>query len=105
MSTEKETQKAILEFLAVKGIFHYRNNSGALPIGQGGNTRFIRFGAVGSPDIICVVKGLYVGIEVKGEKGKLSPNQISFREALVRAGGIYIEARSVDVIIKHHLFA
>jgi hypothetical protein len=59
---ESETQKQILDYLALKRIFHYRNNSGAFVDSQ---KHFYRFGALGSPDIICVIKGQYVGIEVK----------------------------------------
>jgi hypothetical protein len=40
-------------------------NSGAFDNGKGG---FYRFGALGAPDIICVIAGQYVGIEVKAPK-------------------------------------
>jgi hypothetical protein len=43
-------------------------------------------GTPGAPAIIFV-RGQFVGIEVKSEKGKLSPNQQTFRDALVNAGG------------------
>jgi hypothetical protein len=56
---ESETQKAILEWLAWRKIFHCRNNSGA----------------IGSPDIVCVINGQYVGIEVKAPKGKQNESQ------------------------------
>lgn len=101
-STEKETQKAILDYLSYKKIFHYRNNSGAFKTPEGG---FYRFGALGSPDIICVIKGLYIGIEVKDIKGYLNKNQIEFKDALEKAGGIYITVRSIDDILKHELFS
>ena len=96
MSTEKDTQKAILQYLEAKRIFHYRNNTGAVKTESG---RFIRFGNVGSPDIIAVVKGTYIGIEVKDIKGKLSPSQIAFQKELEKAGGIYIVARDIDTIM------
>lgn len=96
MSTEKETQKAILQYLEAKRIFHYRNNSGATKTEHGS---FLRYGYPGSPDIIAVVKGTYIGIEVKDIKGKLSPSQIAFQKELEKAGGIYIVARDIDTII------
>ena len=68
-----------------------------------GKERFMRFGAVGSPDIICVVKGQYVGIEVKAPKGKQNPNQIQFQQDLERAGGRYILAYSLDDVINQGL--
>jgi hypothetical protein len=51
-----------LEYLALKRVFHYRNNSGAF---VDANKHLYRFGALGSPDIVCVIRGQYVGIEVK----------------------------------------
>ena len=95
-SSEKDIQRTILEYLALKGIFHYRQNTGAFKDTQG---HLYRFGATGSPDIVCVHRGRYVGIEVKGEKGKQSPAQEQFQENLERAGGMYILARSLDDVI------
>lgn len=97
MAKESEVQKAILQYLQVKNIFHYRNNSGAF---QAKNGNFVRFGAVGSPDIICVIKGQYVGIEVKKPKGIQSEYQKIFQENLEKAGGRYILAFSIDDVMK-----
>ena len=93
---ESDVQKAIIQYLEVKHIFHYRNNSGAYKAEHGS---FIRYGAVGSPDIICVINGQYVGIEVKRPGGRLSPFQKIFAENLVKAGGRYILAFSIDDVI------
>jgi Holliday junction resolvase len=94
---EKDVQRAILDYLTLRGIFHYRNNSGAM-MSDGGH--FVRFGAVGSPDIVVVDDGIYIGVEVKGTNGKQSENQIAFQEELERAGGVYILAHSLDEFIK-----
>lgn len=90
---ESDIQRTIIDYLNVKKIFHFRNNSGALPTLHGG---FIRFGAVGSPDIIAVVKGTFVGIEVKNKTGKQSPAQKDFQERLEAAGGRYILAKQLE---------
>lgn len=90
---EKDVQKAILDYLGYKKIFHYRNNSGAFKTERGG---FYRFGATGSPDIVCCVRGRYVGIECKAPKGRQSPNQKIFQENLEKAGGLYILAKSIE---------
>lgn len=95
--SEKEIQQAILTLLAYKKIFHYRNNSGAFKTQTG---HFYRFGTKGSPDIICVVGGRYVGIEVKNARGRQNEAQVAFQEALEQAGGKYILARSPEDIIK-----
>jgi len=56
---ESYVQRQILEYLALKRIFHYRNNSSAFKRDDG---HFYRFGAKSSPDIICIVDGRYVGM-------------------------------------------
>lgn len=91
--SESDIQKAILDYLCARRIFHYRNNTGAAKMQNG---RFVSFGIKGAPDIVCVHKGKYIGIEVKSEKGKQSDEQKAFQKALEFAGGIYILARSLD---------
>jgi hypothetical protein len=93
---ESEIQKQILDYLALKRIFHYRQNSGAFDNGKGG---FYRFGVLGAPDIICVIKGQYVGIEVKAPKGKQSDHQKGFQQALEAAGGRYVLAYSLEDVM------
>jgi hypothetical protein len=80
-------------YLALKHVFHYRNNSGAFKRDDG---YFYRFGASGNPDIICVIKGQFVGIEVKAPKGKQSEHQKEFQRQLEQAGGKHILAYSLD---------
>jgi len=65
-----------------------------------GKQRFMRFGALGSPDVVCVINGIYVGIEVKGTGGKQNENQKAFEKELHEAGGWYILAYSVDDVSK-----
>jgi hypothetical protein len=97
---EKDTQSTILAWLSLNRIFHYRNNSGAMSGVHNGKQRFFRFGAKGSPDIIAVVRGQFVGVEVKGSDGRQSADQKKFEEDLTKAGGIYILAKSLDDVIK-----
>jgi hypothetical protein len=98
-STEKGTQAAILDYLTLKRIFHWRNNTGAFKPEHGG---YVRYGAKGSPDILAVLppNGRLLGIEVKDVKGKLNDNQLAFKADLERAGGIYLVARSLDDVIE-----
>ena len=93
---ESELQQSILQYLALKRIFHYRNNSGALAGEHKGKRWFVRFGTVGSPDIVCVINGQFVGIEVKAPNGKQSEHQKEFQERLEAAGGRYLVAHSLD---------
>lgn len=93
-STEKETQKAILGYLDIKRVFHWRNNTGSFKTERGG---FYSFGTPGSPDIFAILPpGRIFGIEVKDTKGRLNENQVAFREKFQAAGGTYLVARSLD---------
>jgi hypothetical protein len=97
-STEKATQAAILAYLSLKGVFHWRNNTGAYKPDHGG---FIRFGYPGSPDIFAIRApgGQLIGIEVKDGRGRLNANQAEFRDRLEAAGGQYVVARSLDDVL------
>lgn len=94
-SSEHVTQTAILQYLALKKIFSWRNNTGAIKTQEG---RFLRFGAVGSPDIFAVRDGKVYGIEVKAASGKLSDMQKDWGDRFSQSGGVYIVARSIDDI-------
>lgn len=89
---ESDIQRAIIDLLAARRIFYWRNNSGAWKV----ENRFIRFGQPGSPDIFCLYKGKCYGIEVKNEKGKQSDLQQAWEISFQFAGGIYILARKVE---------
>lgn len=57
------------------------------------NIWFVKFFAngftkSGVPDLLCSIKGRFVGIEVKAEKGKPSPLQIYNKEQIEKSGGI-----------------
>lgn len=91
---ESSVVSACLRYLAYKRVFAWRNNSGGFKPEKG--RHFIRFGFPGSPDIIAVVNGQFVGIEVKFGKGKLSDSQVAFRSRLEEAGGKYLVVYSVE---------
>lgn len=95
--SEKEVQEAVCEYLTIRNVFFWRNNTGAFCDNRGG---FYRFGAVGSPDIIAIVGGYFVGIECKSPTGKQSEKQIEFQKKVERAGGQYILVRSVEDVAK-----
>lgn len=96
-SNEKLVQKSIVDYLTLKRYFFYRNNTGAFKTEWGG---FVKFGALGSPDIILVNKGQFVGIECK-DKQKQSDDQKEFQRKLEEAGGLYILAHSIDDLTAH----
>lgn len=88
---ESDIQRSILDWLAYQRIFHYRNNSGGF---KDTSQHFYRFGATGSPDIVCVIEGKFIGIEVKASNGRQSDAQKDFQQRLEAAGGLYVLARS-----------
>jgi hypothetical protein len=92
-----ELVRACDDYLTLKQVFHYRNNSGAIKMPHGS---FVRYGAKGSPDIIVVTDGTYIGIECKMGSGRQSPDQKAFESALTAAGGEYYIIRSVDELQK-----
>lgn len=95
--SEQTIVRAILDYLRLAKIFHWRNNTGAMVDKE--NHRFFRFGATGSPDIFVVVNGQIIGIEVKSETGKQSENQKIWQSGFERAGGKYLLVRSVDEVV------
>jgi hypothetical protein len=94
--SETNLVKACLDLLTAKRIFHYRQNSGALKTERGG---FVRFGAVGVPDIIAVINGKYIGIECKVGKNKQSEGQKEFEVKLKKAGGDYWLIYFIDELL------
>lgn len=60
------------------------------------NGQWIRYGLIGSADIIGVARGgTFISIEVKTGKGVQSEQQIKYELAVNRMGGRYFVARSV----------
>lgn len=88
-----ELVAACCEKLDYARVFYYRNNSGAFKAAHGS---FIRFGTPGSPDIVAVITGLFIGFECKMGSGRLNPNQKLFKERLEQAGGKYYEIHSPE---------
>lgn len=85
----------------------FRNNSGAYKDPRSG--RVIRYGlATGSADLIgwqsvLITQDMvgqrfarFVSVEVKAPNGRLTPEQETWRAAVLKAGGIAVVARSVE---------
>lgn len=96
---ENAIQNAIMEYLTIMNIFHWRNNT----TGTYDPTRkcFRKTSAKkGIPDIICIIKGQFVGIEVKTPEGKQNADQKIFEKECIKNGGKYILARSIEDVQK-----
>ena len=82
--------EVMIEIGSIPGVLAWRNNTGMIKSADG---RFVRFGTPGSPDVIVIAGGKFVGLEVKTERGRLSPRQRKWRAACETAGGIYAVVR------------
>ena len=101
ISTEKETQRAILQYLQLRNLVSWRvNNTGVFDPKFGGFRKMAAFSRAGVADIFVLKKGISYFIEVKGQKGKLSPDQELFRDDVTKHGGVFILARSIDDVIR-----
>jgi hypothetical protein len=99
-ASEHSIQIAIQEYLTLKGIYCWRNNSGAL-IDRRGIP--VRFGKVGSSDILGISHdGRFLAIEIKKPKGKYKPTpaQLEFLEAIHKYGGLAGIATSIEDVDK-----
>ena len=86
--------KQCLEYLQMKGIYCWRNNTGAVRNGR----RFIRFGFPGSADILGILHdGRFLAVECKrGNGGVVSELQKDFLHNIEINGGVAIVANSVE---------
>lgn len=91
--------KEIMNYLAIRKVYAWRNNTGAIKTqGQHGD-RFLRFGKVGSSDILGVLDdGRFLAIECKAPNGRLSDPQRVFLSNVSRRGGVAIVARSAEEV-------
>jgi hypothetical protein len=95
--SESATQRAILDYLeAIPSIYVWRNNTGVARTGG----RHVRYGHVGSGDILGVLPGgRMLSIEVKAKDGNLSREQREFAVRMLELGAVCFTARSVDDVV------
>jgi len=86
---QNQIHKALLR--ACPGLLLWRNSVGLVKHGN----RFVHYGlSVGSSDLIGVLNGRFVAVEVKTAKGRLSDAQKKFIDRVNEAGALAIVARS-----------
>jgi len=79
----------------IDGCFVWNNPTSAMPV----DDRFIRFGTPGAPDILGVVCGSAIAIEVKTGSAIQSEAQKRWMNTFKENGGQYHVARDVIVTI------
>jgi hypothetical protein len=95
---------SICEYLALKGYFFSRTNNA--PIFEKSRQVFRalpKYTRKGWPDICLIHKGVFYGVEVKSEKGVLSPEQKLLGKEIEQNGGRYVVARSIKDVQAHGL--
>jgi hypothetical protein len=96
-ATEGETQSAICEYLERRRHFFFRINNTPIYDARRGIFRAQpKYTPRGVADILVVKNGKAIFIEVRREKGKMSPEQHEFGRNVVLAGGDYHIVRSID---------
>ena len=92
MTPEGRILTDCLRYLKVRGIYHWRNSTGAVQIRPG---QWYRFGKVGSSDILGVLPdGKILAVEVKAKRGRLTPEQREFLETVRGLGGFAVCVKS-----------
>lgn len=96
--TEADLMRLIQIAVSTKGHRVWRNNVGVAWDKRGVP---IRFGLqVGSADLIGLTSsGRFLSIEVKTSTGRISDEQLAWRDMVTDMGGIAIIARSVEDVV------
>jgi hypothetical protein len=86
MTAETQLKRQVKDYLNLKGYFHWHNLAG--------------MGVYkGIPDDFVLHKGVLYGLEYKAPNGKLSENQINFRDNMEKFGGTFVEVRTLDDVM------
>lgn len=88
-----------MQYLYLKKIFCWRNNTGAAKTEDG---RYVRFGLPGASDIIGIMPdGRFLAVECKRSSGgRLSPQQKKFLEKIKESGGVAVVATSLEDLME-----
>lgn len=97
--TEAELQAEILLAVGLRPDCRiWRNNTG---VGRSlSGQRVIRFGLVGSADLLGILRGgRFLAVEVKTKRGRQSKAQRNFQRMIESMGGVYVLARDVQTVV------
>lgn len=96
---ESEIQKQCMDWLHLKGFFCWRNNN--IGVFDPSKKIFRTFtGMKGVSDILGILDdGRFLAVEIKGPKGRMTPEQDSFQENIAKRGGVACCVHSLDELI------
>jgi hypothetical protein len=92
--SERALQSAACEYLTL-ALRPYGGWVGAVPGGDGKQTRAPGY-VSGTPDLLCIVRGQPILIELKAPKGRVKDHQRACHADLERAGAVVHVARSIE---------
>jgi hypothetical protein len=97
MSQESVIENQILEWLAMSRIgFFWKNVSGGFFDGKRMRKHTSQFAINGTSDILGIVNGRFIALEVKTDAGRPSAEQLAFIRRVTACGGLACVVRSVD---------
>ena len=97
MAKEADIQRDICRYLRKQSLLFWRFSPDTYNAAIG---RYIKHEYVpnGLPDIMVLLPNLLLGLEVKGPKGKASPDQVLMQKRFKRLGHVYKVVRSVEEV-------
>jgi hypothetical protein len=102
--SESDIVRSICDYLALRKHLFWRQNTAPAVQKSAEGWRFRRmplYALKGVPDIIVIKPphGQFVGLEVKRQEGRLSPEQKEFEAACQAQGGQYHVVRSIEEVM------
>ena len=95
---ERDLQRAVLDYFALqKDCFAIRVNTQGVPLH--GRDGFRPSPMKGIADILVCIKGRFLAIELKSDKGKVSLEEQTFLDSVHKSGGFAIVASSLDAVM------
>jgi hypothetical protein len=98
---ETDLVKACLEYLRLRGVMCWRQNSGAVTGKHRGKRRFVRFNtARGCSDVLGILPGgRFLAVEAKLPGRKVTADQQGFLDAVRAAGGLALVVTDVAELV------
>lgn len=97
---ESEVKKSVADYLQYQRnlgeLIYFRLNAGSFIVTDGQYRRRIQGAPKGTADYLVVKDGQVIFLEIKSEKGKLSPEQIEFSKEVQKQKAIYFIVRSLE---------
>lgn len=90
--SETEIQSAVFQLLCLKGYYVWRSQPMRVPGRK--VPEYLR----GMPDLMALKGGMFLGVELKSEKGTQSDDQKRWQESIEKHGGRYILAKCVEEV-------